>query len=104
VSALLHALLGLQRFEAFERALALLDVVEPDADTRRDRLARLYLHAGFLDSAHDEWAKLWNEGHDPRALSGISEVEAARGNQAAADELAEAARELSRPETFAARR
>jgi hypothetical protein len=63
---------------------------------RRELLACLYLERGFLDSAADEWAAACDEhGPDAAALTGLSRVAAARGDEDDALVFAEGARELA---------
>ena len=63
---------------------------------RRELRARMYLRRGFLDSAADEWlAAIQEDGPDVAALSGLSQVAAARGLDEDAELLAGEARALA---------
>jgi hypothetical protein len=63
---------------------------------RREQLARIYLRRGFLESAGDEWvAAIQEDGPDVAALTGLSQVAAARGLDDDAELLAGEARALA---------
>jgi hypothetical protein len=101
----LDTMLRVQDVDAFVRLLPVADRVEGlAARERRELLAGLYLHRGFLDSAADEWAAACEEdGPDSRALTGLARVAAARGDADGARLFAEAALELDPSATAAER-
>ncbi|WP_051471844.1 glycosyltransferase [Patulibacter minatonensis] len=72
---LLNALARLERFEAFERLAAVYERTALPWRQRRERLARLYLRRGFLQSAADEWmAVIRRDGPDVDALRGLAVI------------------------------
>jgi tetratricopeptide (TPR) repeat protein len=72
---LLNALARLERFEAFERLVAVYERTGLPWRERRERLARLYLRRGFLRSAAEEWmAVVDRDGPDVDALRGLAIV------------------------------
>jgi hypothetical protein len=93
---MLEALLRLEAFELFATLLPVVEAIAiPDRD-RRELLARMYLRRGFLESAGDEWVTAIEEhGADAEALTGLSEVAAARGLDEDAELLAGEARALT---------
>jgi tetratricopeptide (TPR) repeat protein len=92
----LEAVLRVQAFDAFAALLPLVEGVDGlPARERRELLAAMYLRRGFLDSAAEEWAAACDEGGpDARALTGLAQVAAARGEAGDAQVFAEAAIEL----------
>jgi hypothetical protein len=92
----LDARLSAVDVDGFVALVPLLDRVEGLASReRRELLGCLYLEHGFLDSAADEWAAACDEhGPDAAALTGLSRVAAARGDDEDARVFAEAATEL----------
>jgi tetratricopeptide (TPR) repeat protein len=75
----LEALLRVQDFEAFEKAVPLFDLLSLDGRERRELLAYMYLRRGYLDSAADEWVAVAQVGPDARAMVGLAQVAYARG-------------------------
>ncbi|MEV4423192.1 glycosyltransferase [Patulibacter sp. NPDC049589] len=77
---LLNALARLERFDAFERLAAVYERTGLPWRQRRERLARLYLRRGFLQSAAEEWMSVIDrEGPDVDALRGLAIVAAEMG-------------------------
>jgi glycosyltransferase involved in cell wall biosynthesis len=77
---MLEALVRLQAFELFAELLPVADALALPVRDRRELLARMYLRRGYLESAGDEWvAAIQESGPDVAALTGLSEVAAARG-------------------------
>jgi tetratricopeptide (TPR) repeat protein len=101
----LEALLRVEEFDAFAALLPLTERVDGlAARDRRELLGGVYLRRGFLDSAAEEWALACEEGGpDARALAGLAQVAAARGEAGDAQVFAEAALELD-PTTVSAHR
>jgi tetratricopeptide (TPR) repeat protein len=93
---MLEALLRLEAFELFATLLPVAEALAlPDRD-RRELMARMYLRRGFLESAGDEWVTaIEQHGADVAALTGLSEVAAARGLDEDAEILASEARSLA---------
>jgi hypothetical protein len=71
----LEALLRVQEFDAFERLAGLYERIDAPQPVLRDRLARLYLTHGFVDSAEDEWRR---GEPDDAARIGLAQVALAR--------------------------
>jgi GT2 family glycosyltransferase/glycosyltransferase involved in cell wall biosynthesis len=71
----LEALLRVQEFEAFEALVGVYERIAVPLPERRDRLARLYLSQGFVDSAEDEWRR---GEPDAAARIGLAQVAVAR--------------------------
>jgi glycosyltransferase involved in cell wall biosynthesis len=93
---MLEALLRLEAFELFATLLPVADALALPLRDRREVLARMYLRRGFLESAGDEWvASIQEQGPDVAALTGLSEVAAARGLDEDAELLAGEARALA---------
>jgi tetratricopeptide (TPR) repeat protein len=93
---MLEALLRLEAFELFATLLPVAEALALPMRDRRELLARMYLRRGFLESAGDEWvAAIHESGPDVAALSGLSEVAAARGLDEDAELLAAEARALA---------
>jgi hypothetical protein len=77
---MLEALVRLQAFELFAELLPVAEALALPVRDRRELLARMYLRRGYLESAGDEWvAAIQESGPDVAALTGLSEVAAARG-------------------------
>lgn len=94
---LLDARLAAVDVDGFVELLPLVDRVEGlSPREKREVLACLYLDNGFVDSAADEWAAACDEhGPDAAALTGLSRVAAARGDEDDARVFADAAAELA---------
>jgi tetratricopeptide (TPR) repeat protein len=93
---MLEALLRLEAFELFGELLPVAEALALPVRERRELLARMYLRRGFLESAGDEWvAAIQEQGPDVAALTGLSEVAAARGLDEDAELLADEARALA---------
>ena len=93
---MLEALLRLEAFELFASLLPVAEAVALPGRDRHELLARMYLRRGFLESAGDEWiAAIEEHGPDVDALTGLSEVAAARGMDEDAELLASEARALA---------
>jgi hypothetical protein len=93
---MLEAFLRLQAFELFAQLLPVAEALALSSRDRREQLARLYLRRGFLESAGDEWvAAIQEDGPDVAALTGLSQVAAARGLDEDAELLAGEARALA---------
>jgi tetratricopeptide (TPR) repeat protein len=93
---MLEAFLRLQAFELFAQLLPVAEALALSSRDRREQLARMYLRRGFLESAGDEWvAAIQEDGPDVAALTGLSQVAAARGLDEDAELLAGEARALA---------
>jgi len=93
---MLEALLRLQAFELFAQLLPVIDALALTTRDRHEQLARMYLRRGYLESAGDEWvAAIQENGPDVAALTGLSQVAAARGLDEDAELLAGEARALA---------
>ena len=93
---MLEALIRLQAFDAFATLLPVADGLALPRRERRERLARMYLRRGYLESAADEWVAAVEEGGpDVPALAGLAEVAAARGMTEDAELLAREAEALA---------
>jgi tetratricopeptide (TPR) repeat protein len=75
----LEALLRVQEIDAFAVLLPVFEHVAMAPRERRELLARMYFHQGFLESAADEWIAVCGAGPDARALVGLAQVALARG-------------------------
>jgi glycosyltransferase involved in cell wall biosynthesis len=79
IEVALEALLRVQELELYETLLPVLDAVALAQRERRERLARVYLRRGFLESAADEWiAVVQEQGPDADAMVGLAQVAWAR--------------------------
>ncbi len=74
-----EALLRVLDFDAFAILHSLVERIEIDPRERREALAQIYLHRGFLDSAAEEWIAAVQAGPDARAYVGLAQVALARG-------------------------
>ncbi|MEA2178267.1 MAG: hypothetical protein QOG77_1564, partial [Solirubrobacteraceae bacterium] len=93
---MLEALVRLQAFELFAELLPVVEALALPVRERRELLARMYLRRGYLESAGDEWvAAIQESGPDVAALTGLSEVAAARGLEEDARLLASEAAALA---------
>jgi tetratricopeptide (TPR) repeat protein len=79
LGVILEALLRVQDFLVFEKLVPLLDASPLPERERRELLATIYLHRGFLASAGEEWMAVCEERADARALVGLARVAAAHG-------------------------
>ncbi len=76
---MLEALLRVVDVDAFATLVPLVDAVAISWRERRERLAKLYLRRGFLESAADEWIAVIEEAQpDADALAGLSWVAVGR--------------------------
>ncbi|WP_259313393.1 glycosyltransferase [Capillimicrobium parvum] len=76
---MLEALLRVTDVDAFATLVGLVDALPLADRERRERLARLYLRRGFLESAADEWIAVVREGPaDADALAGLGWVAVGR--------------------------
>jgi tetratricopeptide (TPR) repeat protein len=87
----LEALLRVEEFGAFERLAPVWESIDIDPQERHERLARIYLRRGFLESAADEWIASVRIEPDAGAMLGLAQVAVARGMHAEAVEFAEEA-------------
>jgi tetratricopeptide (TPR) repeat protein len=87
----LEALLRVEEFQAFEKLLPVWESIDIDPRARHERLARIYLRRGFLESAADEWIASVRIEPDAGAMLGLAQVAVARGMRAEAVEFAEEA-------------
>jgi tetratricopeptide (TPR) repeat protein len=87
----LEALLRVEEFGAFERLAPVWESIDIDSQERHERLARIYLRRGFLESAADEWIASVRIEPDAGAMLGLAQVAVARGMHAEAIEFAEEA-------------
>jgi tetratricopeptide (TPR) repeat protein len=87
----LEALLRVEEFGAFERLAPVWESIDIDSQERHERLARIYLRRGFLESAADEWIASVRIEPDAGAMLGLAQVAVARGMHAEAVEFAEEA-------------
>jgi hypothetical protein len=87
----LEALLRVEDVDAFARLLPVWQADDLDPRERHDRLARIYLRRGFLESAADEWIASASIEVDVRSMVGLAHVAIARGMPAEAREFAEEA-------------
>jgi glycosyltransferase involved in cell wall biosynthesis len=78
MTTILEALLRVEEFEAFEKLVALLEIVPLPVRERRELLAQIYFRRGYLESAADEWVAACQDGPDARALIGLAQVAYAR--------------------------
>jgi len=99
----LEALLRVEEFEAFERLIPVWESIDIDPQERHERLARIYLRRGFLESAADEWIASVRIEPDAGAMLGLAQVAVARGLHAEAVEFAEEAVALDPAHTVANR-
>lgn len=89
----LEALLRVREFGAFETLVHRYRTIAQDVREQRDRLARVYLRQGYLESAADEWIAQAGEAPDARCMLGLAQVALARGlSEDAAAFAAEAVR------------
>jgi tetratricopeptide (TPR) repeat protein len=92
---LLPALLGAQEFEDFARAERLFMTAERlPLRERREQLAQIYLHAGYLRSAAREWFAVCQSEPDARALTGLAQVSLTNRQPGPAERFAVAALKL----------
>jgi tetratricopeptide (TPR) repeat protein len=75
----LEALLRVLDFDNFSVLHSLVERLEIDPRERREAIARMYLHRGFLESAADEWLAVAESGPDARAYIGLAQVALAQG-------------------------
>jgi hypothetical protein len=79
VEVALEALLRVQALDLYELLLPVLHAVAVSPRERSERLARVYLRRGFLESAADEWiAVVQEQGADADAFVGLAQVAWAR--------------------------
>jgi tetratricopeptide (TPR) repeat protein len=87
----LEALLRVEDVDAFARLLPVWQAIDLDPCERHDRIARIYLRRGFLESAADEWIASASIEVDVRSMVGLAHVAIARGLPAEALEFAQEA-------------
>lgn len=87
----LEGLLRNQDFDSFARVLAVYEAAAIDPRERTERLARIYLRRGFLDSAAEEWISIASARPDAAAFVGLAQVAVARGLAAEALEFGQEA-------------
>jgi tetratricopeptide (TPR) repeat protein len=75
----LEALLRVLDVDAFSVLHSLVELLDIDPRERREAVAQMYLHRGFLDSAADEWIAAAADGPDARAYVGLAQVALAQG-------------------------
>jgi glycosyltransferase involved in cell wall biosynthesis/Flp pilus assembly protein TadD len=75
----LEALLRVQELDGFATLYDVYQRVPLAPRERRERMARMYLRRGFLDSAAEEWLAACADGPDARALVGLAQLAWAKG-------------------------
>lgn len=75
----LEALLRVLEVDAFSVLHSLVERLDIDPRERREAIAQIYLHRGFLDSAAEEWLTAAESGPDARAYIGLAQVALAKG-------------------------
>jgi tetratricopeptide (TPR) repeat protein len=79
LGVILETLLRSRDFDQFEALLPLLEHSRLPVRERREALATMYLHHGFLPFAAKEWMAVCSEQPDARALVGLAQVALAHG-------------------------
>jgi tetratricopeptide (TPR) repeat protein len=75
----LEALLRVLDVDAFSVLHSLVELLDIDPRERREAVAQMYLHRGFLESAADEWIAAAADRPDARAYVGLAQVALAQG-------------------------